>query len=296
MRGIPDTSFQVTPPPLEALDLTGRSVVVIGGTDGLGRAIAKTIAERGGAVTVVGRTFRDEGVKGLSFRQADLSSMKAAAALGRDLPVEGVDTVVFTTGIIAAKKREVTGEGLERDMAISFLSRLAALTVLAPRIEAEARGAVRPPRVFVMGFPGAGNRGNVDDLNAEGKYDAMEAHANTVAGNEALVLEFARRFPTLRVFGLNPGLIKTKIRANFMGEGSLSHRVTEFLIGLFTPTAESYAARIVPVLFAPELDAKSPALFGAKGQPILPSSGFDEAYVQRFLDGSRALITRALAG
>lgn len=64
----------------------------------------------------------------------------------------------------------------------------------------------------------------------------MSAHMNTVAGNEILVLTGARRYPQLNLFGLNPGLIKTNIRDNFLGKGSLKSRIMETAIGLLTPT------------------------------------------------------------
>ena len=55
-----DKSFSWAKPALESLDLAGRSLVVVGGTDGLGRAITLAAAGRGAAVTVVGRTNRLE--------------------------------------------------------------------------------------------------------------------------------------------------------------------------------------------------------------------------------------------
>jgi hypothetical protein len=294
MRGIPDRSLTVHLPSLSAVKLDGKRVAVIGGTDGLGRAIARAAAASGAEVTVVGRTFRDEGTPRLRFVKADLSSMKEAARLGRELEVELVDAVVMTTGIFAAKQREVTAEGLERDMAVSYLSRLVALRGLAPRLgTSRAAGAPRP-RVFVMGFPGAGNLGNPDDLTGERSYDAMTVHMNTVAGNEALVLDARRRHPGLLVFGLNPGLIKSNIRANFMGEGSLMHRAGEFLIGLFMQSADAYAARIVPLLFAPELEGRSGALFGSKGSPILPTDGMDDTRVAQLISASEKLVAYAL--
>ena len=57
--------------PAASLDLKGYKVAVVGGTGGLGRAIAQTLASRGASVTVVGQTFRDQGVPGLDFMQAD---------------------------------------------------------------------------------------------------------------------------------------------------------------------------------------------------------------------------------
>lgn len=112
MTGFPDTSLTVARPPLEARGLAGKHFVVVGGTDGLGRALTHLALEKGARVTVVGRTLRDAPRPGLDFVPADLSSMKAAARLGETLPVDGVDGVLLTLGTIAAPRREVTAEGL----------------------------------------------------------------------------------------------------------------------------------------------------------------------------------------
>jgi NAD(P)-dependent dehydrogenase (short-subunit alcohol dehydrogenase family) len=292
MNGFPDPSLKLQHVSAASLNLSGKRLAVVGGTDGLGRAIARLAAARGAQVLVVGRTFRDEGTPGLAFMRADLSSMREAARVGRKLDAS-LDAVVLTVGIIAAKTREVTAEGLERDMAISYLSRLAILRELAPRLEARPAGAAAP-RVFVMGFPGTGQLGDASDLNAERKYDAMAVHMNTVAGNEMLVLDGQRRHPRVAFFGLNPGLIKTNIRANYLGAGSFAHRAAEFLIGLLMPTPEQYAERVVPLLFAPELEGRSGAMFGKKGTAILPTDGLDTQHVERFITASEALLQRAL--
>jgi hypothetical protein len=42
--------------------------------------------------------------------------------------------------------------------------------------------------------PGTGQAGSIDDLNAEKSYTAMTVHMNTVAGNEMLVVESAKRY------------------------------------------------------------------------------------------------------
>lgn len=98
------------PAPLSALK--GKDVLVVGGTGGLGRALAKAAAAAGANVVVAGRTYRDAGVPGIYFMSTDASSMKAAAALGASVePVP--DTVVFTTGTCAGAKREETAEGLD---------------------------------------------------------------------------------------------------------------------------------------------------------------------------------------
>jgi NAD(P)-dependent dehydrogenase (short-subunit alcohol dehydrogenase family) len=291
MNGFPDRSLVLKPEQVATLDLKGKNIAVVGGTDGLGRAIARLAASRGAQVLVVGRTFRDEGTPGLSFLKADLSSMREGARVGRELPAS-LDVVVLTTGIMAAKAREVTAEGIERDLAISYLSRLAIVRELAPRLAERPAGA-KPTRVFVMGFPGTGQLGVEVAGVAERSYDATTAHMNTVAGNEILVLDAKKRYPKVAFFGLNPGLIKTGIRSNFLGAGSFLHSLVETIIGLAMPTPERYAERIVPVLFASELEGRSGAMFGKKGAAILPTEGLDDAHITRFMAASEALLQRA---
>lgn len=269
------------------LDLAGLRAAVVGGTGGLGRAIANTLAGRGAAVTVVGQTQRDPG---LAFLQADLSSMQEARRVAAALGGETLDLLVLTTGIFAAPTREVTAEGLERDLAVSYLSRLVILRTLAPRLGVE-RPAGRPrPRVFVMGYPGTGEVGTLDDLNAERSYAPMKAHMNTVAGNEALVLDGARRYPNLNIFGLNPGLVKTNIRDNYLGKDSIRSRVAETVIGWFTPTPEQVGAVLVPLLVSPDLEARSGAMFDQQARAILPSPKLTADYVDRFVAASEALV------
>lgn len=272
----------------------GLNVAVVGGTGGIGRAISRMLASSGAHVMVVGQTFRDSGVQGIDFIQADLSLMSEARRVGELLPAKMLDLVIFTTGIFAAPQREQTAEGIERDLAVSYLNRRVTLQQIV-----QGLGSGRPqprlkPRVFFMGYPGSGQIGTSDDLNAERSYKAMPAHMNTVAGNEMLVLESARRYPHVTFFGLNPGLIKTSIRDNFFGKDSLKSRIVEALIGLFTPTADAYASRIAPLLFASSLDEHSGAMFNSKGQPILPSAGLTDEHIRKFMAASDALVDRAI--
>jgi hypothetical protein len=149
-----------------------------------------------------------------------------------------------------------------------------------------------------MGSPGSGALGNPDDLNSEElKYKAMTAHANTIAGNEALALGANGMFPGPAYFGLGPGLIKTGIRENYMGrDGGLGYRLFEGAVGLLLQSPDQYAKRIVPLLFTPELNGRTGILFNRKGRPTSRSKGFDAAYVERFMTATSELLTRALTG
>lgn len=273
-------------------NVKGKQIAIIGGTGGIGRALSRHLASLGANVIVVGQTFRDAGNPRITFIQADLSLMRDAQRVAGELPAEALDMAIFTTGIFAAPQRQETPEGIERDLAVSYLNRQVILGTIAPRLGALRTSAQMKPRVFLMGFPGSGQMGAPEDLNSEKSYKAMAAHMNTVAGNEMLVLDAAKQYPQATFFGLNPGLIKTNIRDNLFGKDTLKSRVMETLIGWFTPTADSYAERITPLLFARELDRHSGAMFNNKGQAILPSDGLTEPYIRKFMAASEALLAR----
>ncbi|NGZ08005.1 MAG: SDR family NAD(P)-dependent oxidoreductase [Nitrospira sp. LK70] len=220
--------------------------------------------------------------------------MREAERVGEALPAEILDIVIFTTGIIPAPRREETTEGIERDMVVSYLSRLVVLRAIAPRLGQDRREAQMKPCVFIMGFPGSGQVGTLDDLNAEKYYGAIHVYMNTVAGNEMLVLDVAIRYPNATSFGLNPGLIKTNIRKTFLGVDTLKSRFTEWIIGLLNPSAETYAERLRPLLVSPDLELHSGALFDRKGSVILPSPKLtDRSYVKGFIAASEKLVSRA---
>ncbi|MBN8462694.1 MAG: SDR family NAD(P)-dependent oxidoreductase [Dechloromonas sp.] len=273
---------------------TRKQVAVIGGTAGIGRAIALHLAELGANVLVVGRTFRDADHRSIRFIHADLSLMREARRVGGFLSAEPLDLIVMTTGIMPPPQRQETAEGLEMELAVSYLCRHVILHSLAPRLGANRTPGQRRPYVFVMGFPGSGQMAVLGDLNSEQSYQPMRTHMSTVAGNEMLVLDAARRYPQAAFFGLNPGIIRTEIRDNFLGKGSWKSRVIESLIGLVTPSPEDYAARIAPLLFDPQIDDLSGSMFNRKGKLIPASRALTPQYTERFMAEAGRLVDKAL--
>ncbi len=276
----------------------GLKVAVVGGTAGLGRAIAHDLVARGASVITVGQTNRDDGNPSIQFVKADLSLMSEAKRVAAALPAESLDMCIFTTGILAAPQREETSEGLERDLAVSYLSRYVIARDIAPRIGASRApsnaAALAKPRVFIMGFPGSGQTGMVDDLNSEKTYGALSAHSNTVVGNEILVLHMAEEFKNIDVFGLNPGIIRTNIRDNLLGAGSWKSTIIESIIGCLTPSPEKFASVLVPQLLSSQLEGKSGAMLGQKGDIIAASKNLNADFNQRYMQASESLEKKAL--
>ncbi|GAV29228.1 hypothetical protein PMKS-002710 [Pichia membranifaciens] len=270
-------------------------IAVIGGTGGLGRAIAKNLASKGASVTVYGRTFRDTDVKNIKFVRVDLSLMSNIKKLITEHSFEifEYDLVVFTAGIFAASKREETSEGLERDLATSTLNRYLLLEKSLPELESQPSlqegRKVQKPRIFIMAYPGAGQLGTPDDLNQEQGYSAYRCHMNTVAGNEAIVTHYSGN-KNFSIYGLNPGLVKTNIRDNYLGENSWTSRVLEFFIGWIYKSPEQYAEIITPLLTDPTLDAASGTFYNDKAKKIPASKGLTKKYADNYIRKSRELL------
>ena len=288
-----DFNWQRTPLTQDAL--AGKKVAVVGGTNGIGRAFAHTLAAQGAEVIVVGRTFRDEGAERISFIQADLSDMEQARRTAQELPIETLDWMIFTTGIMPGKKREENSEGIEIDLAVSYLSRFVIVRETAERLGKNRAQTEVKPRVFVVGFPGTNQKGDINDLNSKGNYSLMTAHSNTVIGNEALVLDGAARYPHVNFYGLNPGLKKSNIRAGMLGEGSFFQGAAEFVIGMVTESVEDYSERIAPLFVSTGIENQSGALFNRHGDPIHPSRELaDAANLQKVIEVSEKLTSRTL--
>jgi NAD(P)-dependent dehydrogenase (short-subunit alcohol dehydrogenase family) len=271
------------------MNIAEKTILVIGGTSGLGQAIALEAREKGAQkVTVVGRSFKDTESSNYAFVKADLSSMKEAKRIGETIPP--ADIVVLTAGIFSSPQRQETAEGLECDMATSYLSRFVILQALVPRLAPNSR-------VFIMGFPGSNSKPyNLDDLNSDKtKYDSMSTHLTTVMANEALVLDWAAQDPKHALFfGLNPGLIKTGIRANVYTSGVMRYvgPILEVLIGWFSLSATGYAKRMIPLLLASNLNDHSGTMFNPKAQAVKPSDIFvtNAGLAKKVMEDSAALL------
>jgi hypothetical protein len=116
MYGIANPS--ISQPTFEVAAWNNKRICVVGGTNGIGRALALAAAKQGCSVTVVGRTFRDDGVDNISFVKLDAGSLSECVRVSQQLDAAW-DLLVFTHGIVAPKVREITKDGLEVDMAIS---------------------------------------------------------------------------------------------------------------------------------------------------------------------------------
>ena len=233
-------------------------IVIIGGTSGIGEALASQHLERGDHVTVLGRdTARLPSHRSLVAIATDLSLVSGQDAASAALADTTIDRLVFTAGVLTARVR-VTAEGRDATFMVNHVARSRMLAHLSPVLARDARvgfisswGSYRtpPPEGYRFGVPGRG-----------GLSHALRSYIP----NDALFAGFAAAHPGMGVLGYNPGPTR--------GTRLAARADTPVPMRLFGPLFR-LAARDVAVVageFLAAMDAASPGISWRKSGRALP--------------------------
>src|SRR5215211_4881201 len=160
-------------------EAAGKTVLVTGATDGLGRHVARELAARGATVLLHGRNQQRlevvlEEVRGQGGGDsaksylADLSSLAAVRGLAeRILSNEGrLDVLVNNAGIISGERR-MSEDGVELTFAVNYLSHFLLARLLMPLL-----GDSSPARVVNVASVGQSPIDFSDPMLERG-YDGM---------------------------------------------------------------------------------------------------------------------------
>jgi dehydrogenase/reductase SDR family member 12 len=200
--------------------LGGRTVLLTGGTSGIGRAAAVAMARLGAAVTIVGR---DEGRTATAAEQitaasgADLPVRPAVADLGRLADArrlvdqfaarhDHLDVLVHNAGALSAT-HELTPDGFEATYATQVLSPHVITAGLLGLLRAGTRS-----RVLTVSSGGMyAERLDLGTLNMPAEiYDGVRAYARAKRAQVVMTQEWARRFPGSAQFhSMHPGWADT---------------------------------------------------------------------------------------
>ena len=132
------------------MSVAGKTILVTGSTDGVGRFVAERLAAEGASLIVHGRDqargealverIEKSGGKARFFR-ADLASLDDVRALAETVrrETDGLDVLVNNAGIgTAGGKRELSADGFELRFAVNYLAGFLLTRLLLPLIEARA--------------------------------------------------------------------------------------------------------------------------------------------------------------
>ncbi|WP_219518338.1 SDR family NAD(P)-dependent oxidoreductase [Nonomuraea ceibae] len=229
-----------------------QTVVITGGTDGLGKGLALHYLRQGAHVIAVGST-PEKGRALLAeaaalpagraaFVRADLTSVAATRDLVNRLT--GEHPVVDKLVLCAQRYRlfggrAVTPEGFEHSFALAYLSRY----VLSHGLHDALRAAPRPV-IMNVGTPGVPlGRIHWDDLQLARRYSGARATLQSFRANDLLGVAFGVRHAGGGVpyVGYNPGVVSTGMPA------SLPQPLRAVAKAFFTLFATSVPKAIAPM-------------------------------------------------
>ncbi len=187
---------------MQDTDFTGKQVLVVGGTSGIGNGIAQAFRQRGASVEVWGtRSSAEEyaasdgsDLTGLTYQQVDVGSPDAIAAAVST--ADQLDVLVLSQGIVAYKRAEFKRPGWDKVMSVNLDSLMHCCEKFRPELAA-SKGSI----IIISSVSGI--RANIGNP----AYAASKAGA--ISLTKTLGQAYAR--DGIRVNGVAPGLVDTKL-------------------------------------------------------------------------------------
>ncbi|CAF1299124.1 unnamed protein product [Didymodactylos carnosus] len=201
-----DRRIPLKPPP---------NVVVVGGTSGIGRAIALSIAQHcpSASITIVGRNEAAANAilsqlgSNPKFIRADVSLMSEIRAVTRK--IDKVDMLILTQGILTMAGRTPTTENIDNKLALHYYGRMLFIQELLPLLRSSQNGGkVLTVLDSVNGNP---SKINWNDMALENTYSLASAGYHAISFNDLAIQHFASQPENTNVTFTHayPGVVRT---------------------------------------------------------------------------------------
>lgn len=282
--------------------MAGRTVLVTGGTAGIGSATALGLATMGAHLAITGRDqertegaareIRAAGGGQVDVFVADLSSQSEVRRLAEEVlqSLSRIDVLVNNVGGYW-NTRHVTADGLEHTFALNHLAPFLITNLLLDRLKQSAPARV----VTVSSNAQAMGRIDFDDLHGERSYSGARAYDQSKLANVLFTYELARRLPATSVTAnaLHPGVVSTSFGAEDPG------RVQRLLVPFIRPFMKAPAqgaATSIHVASAPGLELVTGRYFANSRPKRSSKRSYDEAAAARLWQVSADLVGLTPAG
>jgi retinol dehydrogenase 14 len=215
----------------------GKTVLITGGTSGIGKATAVALAAMGADVTVVGRDPErggkalaeiraESGSENIELALADLSVQEEVRRLAEEFEErhDRLDVLVNNAGLVQSTRTE-TPDGIETTLAINHLAPFLLTNLLLDLLEKSA-----PSRIITTSSE-AERWGNIDfdDLQSRRKYRGFPVYGMTKLMNIMFTYELAERLEGTGVTAtcMHPGAVATNFGKNNKGPMTLFFRLSK---------------------------------------------------------------------
>lgn len=254
-----------------------RTIVITGGTDGIGAGLARHYLSQGDTVVAIGRDAAKGAALprlGAHFIGADLSlvaeNLRVVDLLASRF--EAIDALILCARYFRSHRHE-TAEGFEACFALEYLSRFLLSHQLLDRLE-----AAPAPVVLNVSGPGAPKPEiRWADPGFSRGYSGVEAQFHAGRANDLLGLSFASEHPDARTRYIlaNPGSVASSFAGEFDPETAA---LVERMKRAATPV-DRIVPHLAALVDAPPADPVSAFIISRRVNPRM--SGVDDRAAAR---------------
>jgi NAD(P)-dependent dehydrogenase (short-subunit alcohol dehydrogenase family) len=275
--------------------MTGKTVLVTGGTGGIGLATAAGLAGLGARVGIVGRDQQRADAAAERLRRAagevdvftaDVASQRQVRRLAEQVlaAYPRLDVLVNNVGGYWATRHE-TEDGLERTFAVNHLAPFLLTNLLLDRLRSSA-----PARVVTVSS-GAQSMGRIDfdDLMGDRSYNGQRAYNQSKLANVMFTFELARRLEGTGVTAtvLHPGVVRTSFGQEDSGRWM---RLMLPVARPFMKSPEEGAATSIHLASSPSVEGVTGQYFASSRPREASRASYDTGAAARLWEVSAELV------
>lgn len=219
--------------------MTKKTVIITGGSDGIGKAAARLLKKQGANVVIVGRSPQKTRAVGteldVPYYITDFTKLEEVRSLGEQLRTKypQIDVLFNNAGGVYGE-REVTVDGFEKTFQINYLAHFLLTNILLDILIAS--------KATIINTSSSGNSGlsklDINDLNLEHKYSRTRAYGNAKLEVILFAKEFNRRYGQkgVSMVAFHPGNVVTNFGAESPGMMHVMyHTFVQKLMGMIPP-------------------------------------------------------------
>jgi NAD(P)-dependent dehydrogenase (short-subunit alcohol dehydrogenase family) len=278
--------------------MAGKTVLITGGTGGIGKAAAIGLASMGARVGITGRDrpranrsaaeiSHKSGNPAIDLFVADMSSQSEVRRLAAEVlaAYPQLDVLINNVGGFWAN-RHITADGLEHTFALNHLAPFLLTSLLLDRLIASA-----PARIVTVSS-GAHSLGSIDfdDLMGEGKYSGQRAYNQSKLANVLFTYELASRLVGTGVTAtvLHPGMTSTGFGSE---DGARGWGPLIAVMRRFMQSPERGAATSIYLASSAEAEGISGRYFTGRSATESHASSYDPSTIARLWRVSDDLVS-----
>ncbi len=224
--------------------MKNKTVIITGASDGIGKALARQLKEKGANVVIIGRSPEKTKAVGTELKApyyvADFTKLDEVRELGKKLRTDfpRIDVLFNNAGGVYGD-RVVTVDGYEKTFQINHLAHFLLTNILFDTLAASKATIVNTSSVGNSGL----SRLDIEDLNMEKRYSNSSAYGNAKLENILFTKEFNRRYGKtgMSMVAFYPGNVLTSFakEANGLMRGmyrfAQRHKFAQKILAMIPP-------------------------------------------------------------